>query len=201
MSKRTQQGNNVDFTFNERGDLVITLNADGRAVEAYWRERAAEKGDFTAFSEMIEDFTCNGWEFFWSADELGHMSDVPVLSENVWREGDTGYPFPLDSTPYAHPADSYIEARWPLGPGYIEQLYNPDYGKLVWTKMERVTGPEAPIVEACLFLFARLDEAREEHQTVTAEQERAWFDQAVRDTGCDPTELDKELADYHQVNP
>lgn len=82
-------GNLTDFSFDELGNLVVTLTDEGREELAYMREQQPEWNDDTIFVELIESHWTNGWEFL-SVQELGALmsDDALILCHDAIRDED-----------------------------------------------------------------------------------------------------------------
>lgn len=81
-------GNFVDFTFNESGNLVITLLPEGR-------ERAGEMlegghGEYDIFYEITESYWTNGWSFVRSEEIGALMDDRTIFLTQERIEDDDG---------------------------------------------------------------------------------------------------------------
>lgn len=82
-------GNLTDFSFDERGNLVITLTDEGREEALDMREQHPDWGDIEIFVELIESYLCNGWELL-HVEELGELmsDDALILSQDAMRNDD-----------------------------------------------------------------------------------------------------------------
>jgi hypothetical protein len=77
-------GNLTNFSFNERGNLVVTLTPEGREEIADIREAHPEWSDNDIFIELTEHYWTNGWTIVSPAD-IGALinDDCIILSEDV----------------------------------------------------------------------------------------------------------------------
>lgn len=81
-------GNFVDFTFDERGNLVITLLPEGR--EEIEDRRSVGNSDLDIFYSITESYWTNGWSFV-SAEEIGAlMDDYTIFLTQERIEDDDG---------------------------------------------------------------------------------------------------------------
>lgn len=69
-------GNFVDFTFDERGNLVITLLPEGR--EEIEEMLGGGSSEYDIFYEITESYWTNGWSFV-RAEEIDALVDERTI--------------------------------------------------------------------------------------------------------------------------
>jgi hypothetical protein len=75
----------TNITTDSRRNLVITLNKE--AFEEWGDLLSQDKGDYNTFYELLEEHLTNGLEWI-NPDDLGAMTDAPILSDVVERDED-----------------------------------------------------------------------------------------------------------------
>jgi len=87
----------LKFVIRDEEDLLVTLE-DMRDLDLL-RELVEENGnDVDLLRELSESYWTNGW-FVGGADELGNLSEAPMIS-NDFSYDDDGNPFLLGDTWY-----------------------------------------------------------------------------------------------------
>lgn len=76
------------FTVLPNGNLEIALTAEGKEMIAETQDWLSRHPDVTyrvSLEELIEWYTCNGWEWV-QPYEISALTDSPILSEDVQRD-------------------------------------------------------------------------------------------------------------------
>lgn len=73
----------TDFTFDNDGNLVITVTPEAHAEVAAWDDQDTD----AAFLELIQDQLVNGWEVL-RPEDIGALTDALILSDEVTRNED-----------------------------------------------------------------------------------------------------------------
>lgn len=129
--KQTQRGNLVNLVLYDNGDLRIELTDDGRAQLADIVAAHNDKpyADERVLDELLRDgpgdgFLGNGWEFAWSLDAWGHMTECPGLSNEFYVTD--------DGEPCDENYNLWTLDNWPLYPTMIERLHVDGFVTFVW---------------------------------------------------------------------